>query len=94
MAHAMAKQIEPWGNQVHIVEDFRNVMAEFERYDPQLVLLDVMLPFYNGYHWCSEIRKKSNVPVVFILSASDNMNIVMAIHGSFIIQKKAVFKMI
>jgi DNA-binding response OmpR family regulator len=57
MAHTMAGQIETWGNQVHIVEDFRNVMAEFERYDPQLVLLDVMLPFYNGYHWCSEIRK-------------------------------------
>jgi DNA-binding response OmpR family regulator len=62
------------------VEDFQNVMAEFESYDPQLVLLDVMLPFYNGYHWCSEIRRRSNVPVVFLSSASDNMNIVMAMN--------------
>jgi DNA-binding response OmpR family regulator len=80
MAHTMAGQIESWGNQVHIVEDFQNVIAEFAAYDPQLVLLDVMLPFYNGYHWCSEIRKRSNVPVVFLSSASDNMNIVMAMN--------------
>jgi DNA-binding response OmpR family regulator len=80
MARAMAKQLETWENKVHIVEDFQNVMAEFESYNPHLVLLDVMLPFYNGYHWCSEIRNKSNVPVVFISSASDNMNIVMAMN--------------
>jgi DNA-binding response OmpR family regulator len=80
MAHTMAGQIESWGNQVHIVEDFQNVIAEFTAYDPQLVLLDIMLPFYNGYHWCSEIRKRSNVPVVFLSSASDNMNIVMAMN--------------
>jgi DNA-binding response OmpR family regulator len=80
MAHTMAGQIESWGNQVHIVEDFQNVMEEFTAYNPQLVLLDVMLPFYNGYHWCSEIRRRSNVPVVFLSSASDNMNIVMAMN--------------
>lgn len=80
MAHTMEEQITSWGNDVHIVKDFQNVMTEFESYQPQLVLLDVMLPFYNGYHWCSEIRRISNVPVVFISSASDNMNIVMAMN--------------
>jgi DNA-binding response OmpR family regulator len=80
MAHTMEKQLESWGNQVHIVEDFQNIMGEFESYQPHLVLMDVMLPFYNGYHWCSEIRRRSNVPVVFISSASDNMNIVMAMN--------------
>jgi DNA-binding response OmpR family regulator len=80
MAGAMAKQIEAWEYHVHIVEDFQNVMAEFESFRPHLVLLDIMLPFYNGYHWCSEIRSRSNVPVVFISSASDNMNIVMAMN--------------
>lgn len=49
-------------------------------FDPQLVLLDVGLPFYNGYHWCSEIRRFSSVPIIFVSSASDNMNIVMAIN--------------
>ena len=56
------------------------MIKQFAQYDPHLVLVDIMLPFYNGYHWCSEIRKISSVPVVFISSASDNMNIVMAMN--------------
>lgn len=80
LAQAMKKQIEAWGNEVHCVEDFQNVLAEFAQYDPHLVLMDIMLPFYNGYHWCSEIRRVSSVPVVFLSSASDNMNIVMAMN--------------
>lgn len=80
MASAMKKQIEAWGNQVFLVKDFQNVLPAFTAFDPHLVLIDIMLPFYNGYHWCSEIRKISNVPIVFISSASDNMNIVMAMN--------------
>ncbi len=56
------------------------MISEFAAFDPQLVLLDVMLPFYNGYHWCNEIRKISKVPVIFLSSAADNMNIVMAMN--------------
>ncbi len=78
MAAAMARQIRSWGMDVCCVEDFRDVMGTFARYDPHLVLLDIALPFYNGYHWCERIRAVSGVPVVFISSASDNMNIVMA----------------
>ena len=62
------------------MRDFRRVSAEFAEARPQLVLLDIMLPFYDGYHWCTEIRKLSSVPIVFISSASDNMNIVMAMN--------------
>ncbi|MDE6420424.1 MAG: response regulator transcription factor, partial [Lachnospiraceae bacterium] len=62
------------------VVNFRNVLEEFSAFDPQLVLLDIGLPFYNGYHWCGEIRKISNVPIIFLSSASDNMNIVMAMN--------------
>ena len=61
------------------MKNFRNVLAEFSEYDPHLVLLDISLPF-NGYHWCGEIRKVSKVPILFISSASDNMNIVMAMN--------------
>ncbi len=78
LAHAIQAQIESWGNQVQCVSDFQNIMSAFSSYDPHLVLMDIMLPFYNGYHWCTEIRRVSSVPVVFISSASDNMNIVMA----------------
>ena len=80
LAQIMKKQIEPWGNEVRLISDFQNVMSAFAEYNPHLVLLDIMLPFFNGYHWCSEIRKISNVPIVFISSASDNMNIVMAMN--------------
>lgn len=80
MAEAMKKQIESWGNEVKLVEDFQNVISTFAEYDPHMVLMDIMLPFYNGYHWCSEIRKVSDIPVIFISSASDNMNIVMAMN--------------
>lgn len=80
MADAIKKQIESWGNDVMCIRDFREVISAFVEYDPHLVLVDIMLPFYNGYYWCSEIRKISNVPVVFLSSASDNMNIVMAMN--------------
>ena len=80
IAEAMKKQIEAWGNEVKIADDFRDVTSSFISFDPHLVLLDIMLPFYNGYHWCSEIRKISNVPIIFISSVSENMNIVMAMN--------------
>lgn len=80
MAKAIQKQLESWGNEARLIEDFRNILSVFTEYDPHMVLMDIMLPFFNGYHWCSEIRKISNVPVVFISSASDNMNIVMAMN--------------
>ena len=80
LAEAISRQLESWGNEVITVRDFRRVSAEFAEARPQLVLLDIMLPFYVGYHWCTEIRKLSSVPIVFISSASDNMNIVMAMN--------------
>ena len=80
IARAVQKHLESWGMKACIAEDFQNVTAEFLRCGPQLVLLDIYLPFYNGHHWCSEIRKLSRVPIVFLSSAADNMNIVMAMN--------------
>lgn len=80
IAQAIQIQAERWGLQVHCVQDFRNVMQEFAAVAPHLVLMDISLPFFNGYHWCSEIRKVSKVPIIFISSASDNMNMVMAMN--------------
>ena len=80
LALEMKKQIEGYGNEVHTVSDFHNVMEEFSACAPDLVLMDIMLPFKDGYFWTAEIRKISTVPVVFISSASDDMNIVMAIN--------------
>jgi DNA-binding response OmpR family regulator len=80
IAGAMKAHLESWGLQARCVEDFGAVLTEFVSYDPQLVLLDIGLPFFNGYHWCREIRRVSKVPVIFISSASENMNIVMAMN--------------
>ena len=80
IAKAIKEQAQMWGLQAEYVEDFRDVMAAFAGFSPHLVLMDITLPFYNGYHWCSEIRRISNVPVIFISSASDNMNIIMAVN--------------
>ena len=75
IAEAVRKHMESWGYEAHCVEDFKNVLAEFAAFSPQLVLMDITLPFFNGYHWCSQIRQISRVPVIFLSSASDNMNI-------------------
>lgn len=80
IAQAVTHQAELWDLQVQCVRDFRDVMAEFAAFDPHIVLLDIALPFFNGYHWCQEIRKVSKVPILFISSASDNMNMIMAMN--------------
>ena len=79
IAHAIKKHLEAWNLQARCVENFADVMTEFSAYNYHLVLMDITLPFFNGYYWCQEIRKISQIPVLFISSASDNMNIVMAI---------------
>lgn len=80
IAEAVRQQAEQWNFSVRVVQDFRNVLEEFEAFAPHLVLMDIGLPFFNGYHWCSEIRKQSRVPIIFLSSAADNMNIVMAMN--------------
>ena len=80
IAQAIQMQAQQWNFEASCAQNFRDVMAEFADFDPHLVLLDVSLPFFNGYHWCSEIRRTSQVPIIFISSASDSMNIVMAMN--------------
>jgi len=80
IAKTMEKHIKSWGYEVECATDFEDVLSHFVAFNPQLVLLDISLPFYNGYHWCNEIRKLSKVPIIFISSAADNMNIVMAMN--------------
>lgn len=79
IAGAIRRHVETWGFEARAVQDFRNVLQEFVQYGPQLVLLDIALPFFSGYHWCGEIRKLSNAPIIFLSSASDKMSIVMAV---------------
>ena len=78
IAGAVARHLEGWGYTVRCARAFDRVLQEFADFDPQLVLLDIALPFFNGYHWCQEIRKISKVPILFLTSAGDSVNTVMA----------------
>ena len=80
IAEAVQARMARWGLKAEIVTDFRKVMDDFERIRPHLVLMDISLPYMNGYHWCTEIRRASSVPVIFVSSAADNMNIIMAVN--------------
>ena len=80
LAQEVKKQLEQYGNEARIVADFRAVTEEFRAWDPHLVLMDIMLPYQNGYYWTAELRKFTSVPIVFLSSASDGMNLVMAVN--------------
>ena len=80
MSSTLKRHLEKWNFEVYVVEDFEHVMEVFLDYQPTLVLLDISLPFYNGYHWCQEMRKVSEIPIIFISSTNENMNIVMAMN--------------
>ena len=80
IARVIREHLAGWGYTVRTAAEFDRILSEFAAFDPQLVLLDISLPFFNGYHWCSEIRKISKVPIIFISSAADNMNLIMAVN--------------
>ncbi len=80
ISKSIKQQLENWGFEVIATRDFKNITNEFTECNAHIVLLDLILPFYDGFYWCKEIRKISNVPIVFLSSASDNMNIVMAVN--------------
>ena len=80
IAEEISTYLRTWDFEVGLISDFSAVMEEFGAFSPHLVLMDVSLPFFNGYHWCTQIRKLSQIPIIFLSSASDNMNIVMAMN--------------
>ncbi len=80
IAEQVGGYLAKWGYEVKEVSDFSDVLSDVAGFEPHLVLMGIGLPFYNGYYWCGEIRKVSKVPVLFLSSASDNMNIIMAVN--------------
>jgi len=80
IARTISGHLGQWGYDTAYVTGFQDVADQVRRAEPHLVLLDIALPFHNGFHWCGEIRKFSKVPIIFISSASDNMNIVLAMN--------------
>ena len=79
IAESLANELKNWNYEVSIAKQFSNILDDFITYQPDIVLLDINLPTLNGFHWCQEIRKISNVPIIFISSRTDNMDQIMAI---------------
>lgn len=79
IATKTAQFLKSWNYEVVLVKDFHDVMDTFFQCNPDLVLMDVTLPVLNGYHWTTQIHRVSKVPILFVSSAGDNMNIVMAL---------------
>ncbi|HFI0231227.1 response regulator transcription factor [Streptococcus suis] len=80
ISQLVAKNLTNWGYQVQEVKDFQTVLDQISDFQPHLILLDIGLPFFNGYYWCQEIRKTSRVPIMFLSSHDQPMDIVMAIN--------------
>ena len=80
IARTLKEHLCKWDYDADFVVDFKNITEQVVSFAPQLILLDISLPYFNGFYWCGEIRKFSNVPIIFISSASDKMNIVMAVN--------------
>ncbi len=80
LAKLIKSGLERFGYEVFVAEDFFNIIPQYKNIMPHPVLIDVNLPFFNGYHWCSQIRKFSKVPIIFISSVTERMNIIMALN--------------
>ena len=80
IAKLIKEHLRKWDYEAEYISDFKNITEQVLHAEPQLILLDVMLPYFNGFYWCGEIRKVTKTPIMFISSASDAMNIVMAIN--------------
>ena len=72
------QRLQQWGFTVEGVKDFQAVMDDYHTFAPNLVMIDIQLPAYDGFHWCREIRAESNVPILFLSSRDHPMDMVMA----------------
>ncbi|MBE6023873.1 MAG: response regulator transcription factor [Cellulosilyticum sp.] len=81
VAKEIKLSLEKWGMEVQLIEDFSNVLEEVVRKQPKLVLMDVNLPYYDGFYWCGRIREVSKIPILFLSSRDSNMDIIMGINN-------------
>lgn len=80
ISNSIKNYLNKWDYKCEVIDDFKNILEKFILFNPELVILDISLPYFSGYYWCTEFRKISKVPIIFISSNSDNMNIIMAIN--------------
>ncbi|WP_195988138.1 response regulator transcription factor [Clostridium sp. D53t1_180928_C8] len=81
VAGELALSLGKWGFEVELIDEFNNIVKEFIDKKPSLVLMDVNLPFYDGFYWCEKIREISRVPIIFLSSRDSNMDIIMGMNN-------------
>ncbi|KXB58226.1 response regulator transcription factor [Gemelliphila asaccharolytica] len=74
----LSDELRSWGYEARGIDNFNNIIQEYKKYKPNLILMDITLPYYNGFYFTKEIRKISNVPIIFISSHNDSIEIVQA----------------
>ena len=96
IAQEVAKSLRSWGFDAVIAAAFDRIDEEFAQSGTQLVIMDISLPFYNGYYWCERIRRSSKVPIVFLSSRADTADVVMAVNmgGDDYIAKPVVMELL
>lgn len=77
----MVERLEKWGFETAVVHDFENITAEFVQMKANLVIMDINLPYFDGFYWCNKIRELSKVPILFVSSRDTNMDIIMAVNN-------------
>ena len=96
IAQEVAKSLRSWGFDAVIAAAFDRIDEEFAQAGAQLVIMDISLPYYNGYYWCERIRRSSKVPIVFLSSRADTADVVMAVNmgGDDYIAKPVVMELL
>lgn len=77
----LKESLEKWGYETYEASDFKDVFLEYGKIKPHLVLMDINLPYYDGFYWCEKIRQSSNVPIIFISSRNEDSDKIRAITG-------------
>ena len=80
LCNNIKEEISKWGFETASIENFENILEEFAKYKPHLVIMDINLPYFDGFYWCKKTRDMSKVPIIFLSSRDSNMDIIMAVN--------------
>ncbi|GAA0771486.1 response regulator transcription factor [Clostridium subterminale] len=81
LSKVLSSSLNKWGFEVNLIENFDSILKEFIEKEPQLLIMDVNLPYYDGFYWCKKIREISKVPIIFLSSRDSNMDLIMGINN-------------
>ena len=81
LSKQLSLSLEKWGFSIELIDNFSDIVKEFTEKKPSLIIMDVNLPYYDGFYWCEKIREISKVPIIFLSSRDSNMDLIMGINN-------------